>query len=39
MAEPSELASVVEFLLSPRSSYITGQSIVVDGGATCNGDW
>jgi NAD(P)-dependent dehydrogenase (short-subunit alcohol dehydrogenase family) len=39
MAEPGELASVVEFLLSSKSSYITGQSIVVDGGATSNGDW
>jgi len=27
-----EVAEVVEFLLEPRSEYITGQSLVVDGG-------
>lgn len=39
MAEPEELGRVVEFLLSSHASYITGQSIFVDGGATINGDW
>ena len=32
MAEPSELASVVVFLASERSSYVTGTTILVDGG-------
>lgn len=27
-----EVADTVEFLLEPRSSYITGQSLIVDGG-------
>lgn len=27
-----EVADVVEFLLEPRSEYVTGQSLVVDGG-------
>ena len=34
LAEPSEIASAVCFLTSERAAYITGQSLVVDGGAT-----
>jgi len=33
-ATPAEIASVVGFLVSEGASYITGTSIVVDGGAT-----
>jgi 3-oxoacyl-[acyl-carrier protein] reductase len=33
-AKASDIASVVEFLLSPKSSFITGQTITVDGGLT-----
>jgi NAD(P)-dependent dehydrogenase (short-subunit alcohol dehydrogenase family) len=32
LAEPEEMAQVALFLLSDRSSYVSGQSIVVDGG-------
>lgn len=32
MGTVEEMASVVEFLLDPRSEYITGQSLIVDGG-------
>ncbi len=32
LAKPEEFADVVVFLCSDRASYVTGQSIVVDGG-------
>ncbi len=35
LAEPAEIAEVVAFLCSEKNSYITGQTIVVDGGYTC----
>jgi 3-oxoacyl-[acyl-carrier protein] reductase len=33
LGEPQELADLAAFLASPRAGYITGQSIVIDGGA------
>jgi NAD(P)-dependent dehydrogenase (short-subunit alcohol dehydrogenase family) len=32
VAAPSDIASVVAFLLSDEARFITGQSIVIDGG-------
>jgi 3-oxoacyl-[acyl-carrier protein] reductase len=32
---PEDVVGVVSFLLSPSAAFITGQTIVVDGGITC----
>lgn len=32
LAEPSEIAEVVSFLLSSKASYVSGQSLAVEGG-------
>lgn len=34
--EPAEMASVIEFLVSNKASYITGTDILVDGGTVAN---
>lgn len=36
MAEATELARVAAFLVSDANTYLTGQTIVVDGGFTCH---
>jgi meso-butanediol dehydrogenase/(S,S)-butanediol dehydrogenase/diacetyl reductase len=36
LSEPSEVAGIVSFLAGPDSDYITGQSILVDGGMVFN---
>ena len=37
VGETKEVSSLVAFLCMPASSYITGQTICVDGGFTANG--
>src|SRR5689334_23150621 len=32
IGDPSDIANVIEFLISPLSGYVTGQDICVDGG-------
>ena len=38
VARPQAIADAVAYLASPQASYITGQTLVVDGGITINGD-
>ena len=37
MAEPSEIAAVMTFLASDLASFITGTTVIADGGATVGG--
>ena len=37
LGKPEEVAELVEFLTSDRASYITGESIVIDGGLISRG--
>jgi Tropinone reductase 1 len=39
IATAGEVASVAAFLCLPASVYVTGQTIVVDGGFSVNGNY
>ena len=34
MAQPADIANVIQFLVSPDAAYVTGTVIPVDGGTT-----
>ena len=35
LAAPEEIANVIAFLCSEKNTYMTGQTVIVDGGYTC----
>lgn len=39
LAEPDEISAAIFFLSSPEASYVTGQTLYVDGGMSVDGDW
>ncbi|WP_154096266.1 SDR family NAD(P)-dependent oxidoreductase [Microbacterium testaceum] len=39
LADPAEISAAIAFLSSPNASYITGQTIYVDGGMSVDGNW
>ncbi len=39
LAEPAEVAAAIVFLAGSAASYITGQTLVVDGGLVVGSDW
>ena len=39
LGDPAEVVGSIVFLASDASSWITGQSIVIDGGLTAGADW
>ena len=39
LSNPDEIIGTVIFLATDASSYITGQSVVIDGGILSGGDW
>lgn len=38
-ADPAEIAAAINFLLSKDASFVTGHSLLVDGGLTIDGNW
>jgi hypothetical protein len=39
LAQPQDISGIVAFLASPAASFITGQTIAVDGGYSVMGFW